>query len=68
MNAIKELDLEKSEDFHALVSYNVQYIISINSTFQSGGENDWLLIQSLQLSDLFEPVFSTRHLLVWKIF
>jgi len=68
VNAIKELDLEKSEDFHALVSYNVQYIISINSTFQSGGENNWLLIRSLQLSDLFEPVFSTRHLLVWKIF
>ena len=68
VNAIKELDLEKGEDFHALVSYNVQYIISINSTFQSGGENNWLLIRSLQLSDLFEPVFSTHHLLVWKIF
>ena len=68
VNAIKTLDLRNGEDFHALVSYNVQYIISINSTFQSSGPNNWLLIQSLQLSDLFEPVFSTQHLLVWKIF
>jgi len=68
LNAIKALDVGKGEDFHALVSYNMQYIISINNTFQPGGINNWPLIQSLQQSDLFEPVFSTQHLLVWKIF
>ncbi|KKK47850.1 hypothetical protein LCGC14_3151020, partial [marine sediment metagenome] len=54
--------------FDTLVSYNVQYIITINNTFQSGGINNWPLIQSLQQSELFEPVFSTSHLLVWKIY
>jgi len=68
LNAIRALDVGKGEDFHALVSYNVQYIITINNTFQSGGINNWPLIRSLQQSDLFEPVFSTQHLLVWKIF
>lgn len=68
VNAIKELDLEKKEDLHALISYNVQYIITINNTYQSGGINNWPLIQSLQQSGLFKPVFSTQHLLVWKIY
>ncbi|KKM05986.1 hypothetical protein LCGC14_1748560 [marine sediment metagenome] len=68
LNSIRTLDVGKGEDFHALVLYNVQYIISINDTFQSGGINNWPLIQSLRQSELFEPVFSTSHLLVWKIY
>ncbi len=68
LNSIRALDVGRGEDFHALVLYNVQYIISINDTFQSGGINNWPLIQSLQQSGLFEPVFSTLHLLVWKIY
>ncbi len=68
LNSIRALDLKEGADFEVLVSYNVQYIISINDTFQSGGINNWPLIQSLQQSELFEPVFSTQHLLVWKIF
>ncbi|KKL76944.1 hypothetical protein LCGC14_2039820, partial [marine sediment metagenome] len=68
LNSISALDIGKVEDFHVLTSYNVQYIITINYTFQSGGINNWPLIQSLQQSELFEPVFSTLHLLVWKIY
>ena len=68
LNSIRTLDLREGADFEVLVSYNVQYIISINDTFQSGGINNWPLIQSLQQSELFEPVFSTLHLLVWKIY
>ena len=45
--------------------YNVQYIISIKNPLLEDGIN-WTLIQSLQQSEL-EPVFSTQHLLVWKI-
>ncbi len=68
LNSIKSLDVKEGSDFDTLVSYNVQYIITINNTFQSGGINNWPLIQSLQQSELFEPVFSTSHLLVWKIY
>ena len=67
VNSIKTLDVREGGDLDVLVSYNVQYIISINDTFQSGGINNRPLIQSLQQSELFEPVFSTQHLLVWKI-
>ena len=68
LNSIRALDLRVGADFEVLVSYNVQYIITINNTFQSGGINNWPLIQSLQQLELFEPVFSTLHLLVWKIY
>ena len=68
MNSIRALDVREKDDFNALLSYNVQYIITINSTFKSGGINNWPLVKSLQLSELFEPVFSTQHLLVWKIY
>ena len=68
LNSIRVLDLRAGADFHVLVSYNVQYIITINNTFQSDGINNWPLIQSLQQSELFEPVFSTLHLLIWKIY
>jgi len=68
LNSIRALDVREGSDFDALVSYNVQFIITTNDTFQSGGINNWPLIQSLQQSELFEPVFSTLHLLVWKIY
>ena len=68
LNYIKPLDLRVGADFEVLFSYKVQYLITINNTFQSGGINKWPLIQSLQQSELFEPVFSTLHLLVWKIY
>ena len=68
LNSISGLDLRDRVHFEVLISCNVQYIITINDTFQSGGINNWPLIQSLQQSGLFEPVFSTRHLLVWKIY
>ncbi len=45
--------------------YNVQYIISVNDTFSHAG-NEWTLIRSLYQSEI-EPVFSTQHLLIWKI-
>ncbi|NVM17290.1 MAG: hypothetical protein HWN80_06205 [Candidatus Lokiarchaeota archaeon] len=58
MTIERDRDLVRSE-------YNVQYIISINRVFSHEG-NQWTLIQSLYKSEL-EPVFSTQHLLVWKI-
>ena len=48
-----------------LSGYNVQYIISSKENLPHYS-NEWLLIQSLHQSVL-EPVFSTQHLLVWKI-
>ena len=57
------LNMTYQEDRTLLRSeYNVQYIISIKEPFLEDG----ILIQSLQQSEL-EPVFSTQHLLVWKI-
>ena len=56
------------EDDHNLLrsEYSVQYIISANNTFSDSG-SEWTLILSLHQSEL-EPVFSTQHLLVWKIY
>ena len=65
---IKNLDLRNENDLDTLISYNIQYIITINETYQSGGVNTWLLIQSLLQSELYQPVFATQHLLVWKIY
>ncbi|GAJ04563.1 unnamed protein product, partial [marine sediment metagenome] len=65
---IKNLDLRNGNDLDTLISYNIQYIITINETYQSGGVNNWLLVQSLQQSESFEPVFATHHLLIWKIY
>ena len=60
------LNMTYQEDRALLRSeYNVQYIISINRVFSYEG-NQWTLIQSLYKLEL-EPVFSTQHLLVWKI-
>ena len=70
-DCISVLDLGDLDDFNALLSYNVQYIITANETFLPGGVNDWLLIKTLQESDFIfstQPIFSTKHLLVWKIY
>ncbi len=67
-NCIKNLDLREGNVLDTFLSYNIQYIITINETFQSGGINNWLLIQSLQQTESFEPVFITHHLLIWKIY
>ncbi len=61
------LNMTYQEDRALLRSeYNVQYIISIKEPLLEDGIN-WILIQSLQQSEL-EPVFSTQHLLVWKVY
>ena len=67
-SSIQNLDVRNENDYYTLLSYNIQYLITINETYQSGGENNWLLIQSLQQSELFEPVFSTQYFLIWKIY
>ena len=60
------LNMTYQEDRALLrTEYNVQYIISIRDPLLEAGIN-WALIQSLHQSEL-EPVFSTQHLLVWKI-
>ena len=65
---IKNLDVRKGIDLEALISYNIQYIITINETYLPGGVNGWLLVRSLKHSKSFEPVFITHHLLIWKVF
>lgn len=45
--------------------YNIQYIISAVEPELSIGAT-WILIQSLPTT--FTPVFSTQHLLVWKLY
>jgi len=47
--------------------FNVKYIISINNTFLSETFTQIPLIRSLQQSEILTPVFSTLHLLIWKI-
>ena len=65
---IKNLDVRKGIDLETLISYNIQYIITINETYLPGGVNGWLLVRSLKHSKSFEPVFITHHLLIWKVF
>ncbi len=67
-NGIRYLDLREENDLDTFLSYSIQYIITINETYQSGGMNNWLLVQSLQQSESYEPVFITHHLLIWKIY
>ena len=66
MNSIINLSVSVKGDLETLRSYNIQYIISINEIFLLGGINNWPLIQSLPST--LSPVFSTEHLLVWKIY
>ncbi len=63
---IRNLNVTIPEERELLRSnYNVQYIISVNNTY-SHYTRDWRLFRSLEQSEL-QPVFSTQHLLVWKI-
>ncbi len=65
-NIIIRLNMSLEGDLNTLRSeYNVQYIITGNRTVLSTGAS-WTLIQSLPLR--FNPVYSTQHLLIWKLF
>ena len=50
------------------IEHNIQYIITTKDPLVSNDFNDWTLIQSLRNSDFFKPVFSTQHLLVWRLY
>jgi len=63
--SIINFNISVKGDLEVLISYKVQYIISIKEFFTEGQEI-YLLIQSLPSS--LSPVFSTEHLLVWKLF
>ncbi len=65
---IQNLDIRNGNDYNTLLSYNIQYIITINETYHSGCINNWLLIQSIKQSELYEPIFTTYHFLIWKIY
>lgn len=67
-NNIRNLDLRDEIDLDTFLSYNIQYLITINETIQPGGINNWPLVQSLKQSDLFEPVYVTKHFVIWKIY
>ena len=40
INSIRELNVREVNDFGTLLSYNVQYIITIKETFEPGGVNN----------------------------
>jgi len=65
---MKSSDVRNKNDYDTLLSYNIQYVITINETYQSGGVNTWALYQSLKHSELYEPIFTTHHFLIWKIY
>ena len=66
---VNRMNMTIPEDLLMLqIEYNIQYIITTKDSLISYGFNDWTLIQSLHNSDVFEPVFSTQHLLVWKLY
>ena len=65
-NIIIGLNVSLEGDLNVLRSeYNVQYIITGNETVLSTSAS-WTLIHSLPTA--FTPVFSTQHLLIWKIY
>jgi len=65
-NIIIRLNVSLEGDLNVLQSeYNVQYIITGNGNALST-DTSWTLIQSLPTA--FTPLFSTQHLLVWKIY
>ncbi len=65
-NFIIHLNMSLEGDLNTLRSeYNVQYIITGIGTVLSIGAS-WTLIKSLPIT--FTPVFSTQHLLVWRIY
>lgn len=64
--SIIPLNMTIKSDRNILLSvYNVQYLISVKEPYLKM-ERNWILTQSLFKSDL-RPIFSTQHLLVWKI-
>ena len=65
-NSIIYLNVSLEADIFLLQSeYNIQYIITpVDPELAIGAT--WILIQSLPAT--FIPVFSTQHLLVWKLF
>lgn len=70
-HSISELDLTQESEFNTFLSYNIQYIVTINETYQSGGVNNWELVQSIQESKLVyysQPFFKTTHFVVWRIY
>ena len=63
-NLIIRLNISLEGDLNVLKSvYNVQYIITDNNFSDNTG---WTLIQSLSLR--LNPVYSTQHLVVWKLY
>ncbi len=65
-NLIIRLNISIEGDLNVLrFEYKVQYIITGNVNVLSTGAN-WTLIQSLPTA--LTPVFSTQHLLVWRIY
>ncbi len=65
-NIIIGLNVSLEGDLNVLqFDYKVQYIITENGNALSFSTN-WTLIQSLP--QRFNPVYSTQHLLIWKLF
>jgi len=64
-NSIIKFNVSVKGDLEALKSYKVQFIISIKEIY-SENELMWILIKTLHLK--LNPVFSTEHLEVWKIY
>jgi hypothetical protein len=70
-DSISSLNLKLRDDFDTLLSYNIQFIITPNKTFYPGGINRWDLIETLQESSFVystTPIFTTEHLVVWRLF
>jgi len=66
---VRRMNITISEDLLMLqIEHNIQYIITTKDPVVSIGFNDWTLIQSLHNSDFFKPVYSTQHLLVWRLY
>ena len=64
-------DLSNIEAIIFLIKHNIQYIISRNQNYLDEGE-DWKMRRTGNLLESlfseFSPVFSTKHLLIWKIY
>jgi hypothetical protein len=70
-NSIMDLNLSVRDDFDAFLSYNIQYLITPNESYYSGGINDWILTNSMENSVFIysnQPIFTTEHLELWKIY
>ncbi|KKK70650.1 hypothetical protein LCGC14_2921840 [marine sediment metagenome] len=66
---VRYMNMTILEDLSLMqIVYNIQYIITTKDPLVSIDPNNWILIQSLHNSDFFEPVYSTKHLLVWRLY